>query len=90
MIKSGAGETNPLRLKIYVPFSSEPLKPLFIIVKNEASVEEVIGYSLYEFIKEERQPEIQEDKLSVVFWNMRIVEDDGSIDEDFPGMIFLF
>jgi hypothetical protein len=62
------------------------LKALNIAVKKEATVEDVIGYSLLEYVSEERQPQIPEDKCSVVYWNMRIVEDDGSIDDDFPAL----
>ena len=60
--------------------------PLDIIVKRDASVEEVIGYTLYEYVEDRRQPVIPQALADVIYWNMRIVEDDGSIDDDFPGM----
>ncbi len=62
------------------------MKPLNIAVKNEATVEEVIGYSLFEYVNEKRIPPIPDTRYGVVFWNMRIVEDDGSIDDDFPAL----
>ncbi|KAJ3404199.1 hypothetical protein HDV05_007286 [Chytridiales sp. JEL 0842] len=83
---SGKGDPDPLRLKIYIPFSDEPLRPLEIAVKNESNVEDVIGYALFEYLNEDRQPPIPESKCNVIFWNMRIVEDDGTIDDDFPAL----
>jgi hypothetical protein len=59
-----------------------------ICVKKEATVEDVVGYVLYQYIDQKRQPSL-EGKLSIVFWNMRIVEDDGEIDEDLPGKIII-
>jgi hypothetical protein len=51
-------------------------------------VEEVIGYALYEYIEHKWKPLIEADSgLEVTSgWNMRIVEDDGVIDEDFPAL----
>jgi len=73
-----------MELLIYLPFSDEPEKPLQIKVKKTATVEDVIGYSLYEYNEAERTPVITSE-TDVPYWNMRIVEDDGEIDEDFPG-----
>jgi hypothetical protein len=82
---SGKGDPDSMELNIYLPFSDEPEKPLQIMVKKTATVEDVIGYSLYEYNEAERQPVITSD-LDVPYWNMRIVEDDGEIDEDFPAL----
>jgi hypothetical protein len=90
----GKGELNPMQLKIYFPHSQQPHKPLIISVKRDATVEEAIGYSLYQYIEERRLPAIDAQAMNVSMWNLRIVEDDGGIDEDFPGMtlhlLFLF
>ncbi len=80
----------PIFLKIYVPFSNDPSTPLEIIVKKDAKVEDVIGYALYEYVNEERLPPLEDTMCDVVCWNMRIVEDDGKIDDDFPGIFILF
>eukprot|EP00833_Pecoramyces_ruminatium_P014273 jgi/Orpsp1_1/1188305/evm.model.d7180000063770.1 len=82
---SGKGDPDSMELMIYLPFSDEPEKPLQIMVKKTATVEDVIGYSLYEYNEAERKPVITSD-LDVPYWNMRIVEDDGEIDEDFPAL----
>ncbi|KAJ3054992.1 hypothetical protein HK097_000138 [Rhizophlyctis rosea] len=83
---SGKGESDPMRLKIYVALEDEPTEPLLISVKRDATVEEVIGYALYEYLNEEREPPVPDDLKDVVMWNMRIVEDDGTVDDDFPAL----
>ncbi|CAG8810838.1 5350_t:CDS:2, partial [Dentiscutata erythropus] len=81
---AGKGDLNPITRKIYLPFSAEPTKPMSVIVKRDASVEEIIGYTLYQYWDEKREPILDQTLCDVVRWNMRIVEDDGVIDEDFP------
>lgn len=58
-----------------------------IKVKRDATVEEVIGYILYEYINQSITPSLPERLCDVIMWCLRIVEDDGSIDDDFPGML---
>lgn len=85
----GKGVPNPIHLKIFFPSSQDPKKPLPVIVKRDATVEQVIGYSLYVYIEEKRMPPIDANsKLDkVACWNLRIVEDDGDIDQDFPALV---
>lgn len=78
-------DPNGLALLIHIPYSKE-LKPLAICVRSDASVEEVIGYALYEYVNENRKPPLPEKLKSVSLWNLRIVEDDGDIDDDFPAL----
>ncbi len=85
----GKGERNPISLKIYVPNATDnPTIPMLIVVKRDATVEETIGYALYVFIEEKRLPLFNTWAVAnrdVAAWNIRIVEEDGDIDEDFPG-----
>ncbi|KAJ3156100.1 hypothetical protein HDU86_004068 [Geranomyces michiganensis] len=83
---SGKGDPQPIKLRIYIPMSDEPEVPLTLSVLREASVEEAMGYALYEYWAESRQPIIPEGLRDVKMWNMRIVEDDGTIDDDFPAL----
>ncbi|CAG8634092.1 13126_t:CDS:2, partial [Acaulospora morrowiae] len=83
---AGKGDLNPLTRKIYLPFSKEPSRPMIVVVKRDASVEEIIGYVLYQYWDEKREPILDPKLCDVVQWNMRIVEDDGEIDEDFPAL----
>ncbi|ORX94698.1 SIN1-domain-containing protein [Basidiobolus meristosporus CBS 931.73] len=83
---SGIGEPNTMSIKIFLPHSEEPLRPLEIVVKKDATVEQVIGFTLYRFCEEGRKPLLDEKLSDVIHWSMRIVEDDGTIDEDFPAL----
>ncbi|KAI8800448.1 stress-activated map kinase interacting protein 1-domain-containing protein [Cladochytrium replicatum] len=83
---SAKGLPDGIRLKIYLPFSDRPSYPLSISIRNDATVEDVIGFSLFEYINDGRTPRIPKSICKVVQWNMRIVEDDGTIDDDFPAL----
>lgn len=78
-----------LELSLYFPHSAKPTMPLQIVVRKEATVEEVTGYGLYKYWEEAREPLLSledgdEQRWSTVGWGLRIVEDDGEVDEDFP------
>ncbi|KAG0200177.1 hypothetical protein BGX28_006683 [Mortierella sp. GBA30] len=83
---AGMGETSPVQLKIYLPSSDKPKDPMQVVVKREATVEDVIGYILYQYYNEGRAPHLSDELSTVVQWNMRIVEDDGEIDDDLPAV----
>lgn len=59
-------------------------------VRRDATVEEVIGFALWTYWEEGWLPKLNESlsendpKLSGIGWIMRIAEDDGEVDEDFP------
>jgi hypothetical protein len=87
-----------LSLSMYFPFSSEPFKPLKVVVRKEVTVEELIGWSLHQYLEEDRSPGLEEDHdtgsnatldpevwYTTSGWALRMVEDDGEVDEDFPG-----
>ena len=87
-----------LSIKMYYPFSREPSRPIDITVRKDVSVEEVIGWALFKYCEEDRKPEVdaEHDKgpnrdinpaiwRTTAGWALRIVEDDGEVDEDFPG-----
>jgi hypothetical protein len=51
-------------------------------------VEEATGYGLYKFWDEGKEPKLseeREERWSTISWGLRIVEDNGEVDEDFPG-----
>ncbi|KAG0344736.1 hypothetical protein BG004_004212 [Podila humilis] len=83
---AGMGETSPVQLKIYLPGSDKPKEPMQVVVKREATVEDVIGYILYQYYHEGRMPHFTDEQSTVVQWNLRIVEDDGEIDDDLPAV----
>lgn len=78
-----------LSLELFFPHSSKPTLALVVVVRKDATVEEVTGYGLYKYWEEGREPLLSdggddEQKWSTVGWGLRIVEDDGEVDEDFP------
>ncbi|CCJ29113.1 unnamed protein product, partial [Pneumocystis jirovecii] len=81
---SGKGDLNPLKLKIYRPSGKYPKKPISVVVKRIATVADVIGFSLYCFIEQKLEPKLTNEQLNPNMWTLRIVEEDGELDEDFP------
>lgn len=91
-----------LKLKLFFPHcgGSAARKPLEIKIRKDVTVEEVIGSGLWTYWEEGRDPPLiseaekaqwdgQELKgmLDPARWNLMIVEDDdGEVDDDFPGM----
>ncbi|WVF69708.1 hypothetical protein IAT40_004487 [Kwoniella sp. CBS 6097] len=79
-----------LSLEMYFPHSKKPADPIIAKVRKDATVEEVTGFGLYKYWEEGRLPLLSDDedevKWSSVGWGLRIVEDDGEVDEDFPAL----
>ncbi|OCF45799.1 hypothetical protein I317_00287 [Kwoniella heveanensis CBS 569] len=79
-----------LSLEMYFPHSQKPTDPIVAKVRKDATVEEVTGFGLYKYWEEGRLPLLSDDedevKWSSVGWGLRIVEDDGEVDEDFPAL----
>lgn len=85
-IVSGKGDPNALELRMFFPHSEEPDLPMSILVKGDAIVEDIIGFAMYMYVDEKRKPLLDLESYGVVCWNLRIVEDDGEIDDDFPAL----
>ncbi|KAG1744258.1 stress-activated map kinase interacting protein 1-domain-containing protein [Suillus lakei] len=88
---SGRGETASVDVKVYFPHATEPRgEHVTLNVRKDATIEEVIGFALWTYWDERWLPELNADvkdddpKLSAIGWIMRIAEDDGEVDEDFP------
>jgi target of rapamycin complex 2 subunit MAPKAP1 len=88
---SGRGETASMDVKVFFPRAKEPRGECMTLnVRKDASIEEVIGFALWTYWEEGWQPglngNVKDDdpKLSAIGWIMRIAEDDGEVDEDFP------
>ena len=93
---SGKGVPDPLYFRIYVPFSEKPTKPfdmpmLKVDQKNESgekpqvTVAEAIGLALWRYCEEGLKPPIDDSKLNVNRWTLRMV-DDGEVEYDFPAL----
>lgn len=92
---SGRGEVASTNVQVYFPHTQQPHgKPMNLNVRRDATVEEVIGFALWNYWEEGWLPKLDEGlseedpkrkiKLSAVGWILRIAEDDGEVDDDFP------
>ncbi|KAF8156669.1 stress-activated map kinase interacting protein 1-domain-containing protein [Crassisporium funariophilum] len=93
---SGRGESASTNVQVHFPHARQPLgKAMELNVRRDATVEEVIGFSLWSYWEEGWLPKLDEGltgeddpkwatKLSAVGWIMRIAEEDGEVDDDFP------
>ena len=94
---SGRSEPGSMNVQVYFPHASKPAgKPLKLNVRKDASMEEVLGFALWSYWEESWLPKIDEGlsgeedpkwttMCSAIGWIMRIAEDDGEVDEDFPS-----
>ena len=83
---SGKGDLKPLHLKIYRPTSDEPMHSVDVIVRQDATVAETIGFSLYRYWEEGRKPPLKKEECDANVWTLRIMEDEGVVDDDFPAL----
>ncbi|KAG6874010.1 hypothetical protein C0995_007967 [Termitomyces sp. Mi166 len=93
---SGRGESASMDVIVYFPHATRPKgKPMELNVRKDATVEEVIGFSLWTYWSERWQPHLDEGfsgesdpkwetKVSAIGWILRIAEEDGEVDDDFP------
>lgn len=96
---SGRAESASTDVNVYFPIAREPAgTPMKLNVRKDATVEEVIGFALWSYWEEGWLPKLDDGlggeddpkwatKLSAVGWIMRIAEDDGEVDDDFPRKI---
>lgn len=95
---SGEGDNRkPMLLRIYPAFSEDPDEHFEVLIRRDVSddagnnfrvvtVGDAIGLSLLRYIQEKRQPTLPADKLNVNWYSLRIVEEGGEIDDDFPPL----
>ncbi len=93
---SGQGDPNPILLRIYAPHSNTPSRPFEVLIRRtvhqgeggdrSVTVADLIGLSLWRCNEEKLQPPLPSDKLNVNWWTLRMVEEDGEVDDDFPPL----
>ncbi|KZT35303.1 SIN1-domain-containing protein [Sistotremastrum suecicum HHB10207 ss-3] len=91
-----AGRQDAFPITVFFPHSSKPDQAMDLNVRKDATVEEVIGFALWSYWDEGRLPSLEDGagrseeerkvRLSAVGWSLRIAEDDGEVDEDFPPL----
>jgi hypothetical protein len=87
----GVPPTASMTATVFFPFAREPAgKPMTLSVRKDATVEEVLGFALWSYWEEgwlprlDEDPNAPEEKLSAVGWVLKIAEEDGEVDGDFP------
>src|SRR5258706_9031564 len=92
---NGRGDSSTISLDLYFPHSKRPFQAVKINARKDATVEEVTGFGLWTYWEQKLEPKLDEGlggdddrqravRLSAIGWSLRIAEDDGEVDEDFP------
>ncbi|KAH9991561.1 stress-activated map kinase interacting protein 1-domain-containing protein [Russula vinacea] len=88
----GVSPAASMVVTVFFPFARERAgEPMRLSVRKDATVEEVLGFALWSYWEagwlprlDEEDVSVLEEKLSAIGWVMKIAEDDGEVDEDFP------
>ena len=87
----GVSPAASMTATVFFPDAREPAgKPMALSVRRDATIEEVLGFALWSYWEAgwlprlDEDPNASEERLSAVGWVMKIAEDDGEVDEDFP------
>ena len=98
---SGRAESESMIVRVFFPMARKPEnQALDLNVRKDATVEEVLGFALFTYWEDGWLPKIDEGlsdeedpkwavKCSGIGWVMRIAEEDGEVDEDFPRRCLL-
>ncbi|CAM1502881.1 Fc.00g076570.m01.CDS01 [Cosmosporella sp. VM-42] len=91
---SGQGTRGSIAVRIYAAFSKTPSKPFEVLIRPRVqdgqgaervvTVADLIGLSLYRYNEEKMEPTIPAKKLNINWWTLRMVEEGGEVDDDFP------
>jgi hypothetical protein len=99
---SGRGEgASSMTVLVFFPHADNRDKAMELNVKKDATMEEVVGFALWTYWEERWAPGLEEGlggkedprretRLSAVGWIMRIAEEDGEVDDEWPGLCFVF
>lgn len=91
---SGQGTPGSIAVRIYPAYAKTASKPFEVPIRPRVSdgqgaeravtVADLIGLSLYRYNEEKREPRLPGEKLNINWWTLRMVEDGGEVDDDFP------
>lgn len=93
---SGRAENESMAVRVFFPMARKPANQVLELnVRKDATVEEVLGYALWTYWEEGWIPKLDEGlegeedpkwgiRCSAAGWILRIAEEDGEVDEDFP------
>lgn len=93
---NGKGESNPLMIRIYTPYCDTPRKPYEVLIRRgvrddngfdrPVNVSDLIGLALWRYNEEQLEPALPKDKLNLNWWTLKMVEEGGEVDDDFPPL----
>ncbi|KAI8068458.1 stress-activated map kinase interacting protein 1-domain-containing protein [Gongronella butleri] len=83
---SGKGSNKPMTLCVYLPHTKTPFKPIQLVVRPDAIIDDVIGYILYDYVEQNRKPDLEPELIDLAEWVLLIAEDDGEIEDDLPAL----
>ncbi|ATY62065.1 stress activated MAP kinase interacting Sin1 [Cordyceps militaris] len=91
---SGQGTPGSIAVRIYPAYAKTASKPFEVPIRprvsdghgaeRAATVADLIGLSLYRYNEEKREPRLPRDRLNINWWTLRMVEEGGEVDDDFP------
>lgn len=91
---SGKGESSPLMIRVYTPYCKTPSKPYEVLIRRivrddngadrPVNVADLIGLALWRYNEEKLEPALPTDKLNLNWWTLKMVEEGGEVDDDFP------
>ncbi|KAJ1798131.1 Component of a membrane-bound complex containing the Tor2p kinase [Coemansia sp. RSA 2399] len=83
---NNSNNSNILEVSLgFVQHEDRKSAPLKIYVRRNATVEQAVGFALFQYIEQGIQPQLADDAQDVVMWVLRIVED-GEVDDDLPAL----
>ncbi|CAN8096617.1 unnamed protein product [Discula destructiva] len=93
---NGKGEASPLMIRIYTPYCSAPSKPFEVLIRRvvrddsgpdrPVQVSDLIGLALWRYSEDQLQPPLPKDKMNLNWWTLKMVEEGGEVDDDFPPL----
>ncbi|KAI6778400.1 Stress-activated map kinase-interacting protein-like protein [Emericellopsis cladophorae] len=91
---SGQGTQSSIKVRIYPAFSEDPETAFEVLIRprvhdgqsaeRQVTVADLIGLSLYRYNEERRAPSLAPGKLNINWFTLRMVEEGGEVDDDFP------
>ena len=91
---SGQGTKGSIAIRIYPAFAKNPETPFEVLIQHRVNdgqgaeravtVADLIGLALYRYNAEKREPSLPAGKLNINWWTLRMVEEGGEVDDDFP------
>ncbi|PNP49712.1 hypothetical protein THARTR1_09480 [Trichoderma harzianum] len=91
---NGEGTQGAMTIRIYAAFSKTPNKFLEVLIRprvqngqgveRAVTIADLIGLGLYKYNEEKREPPIAPKKRNINWYTLRMVEEGGDVDDDFP------